>query len=365
MSKERDKKVKRIIQVVIAVFVVGGIIVGAQFGKTKYSSPSDSLKTSGSADNSTANSSTNDDDLFPIKTATRKDCTLAPFLVADKKGFFKEEGLKLVFTGELNDDAVTPSILSGDNDVADTHPNSLALKVYGGSKIKAVGRSIIEPGPEVNPKLRHMRFYVNKDAVAAGVKTWSDLTNYKGNEKLKSAGYTNTCEDFIPNNISDAKGVSRDKFEWITFESDLQKIQALKLGQLDIIGVHPPFFDAAEEAGLTQIADSSEAGLGEATGVYLYYFSDSFIEKNSDKVAAFVRAMTKAQKWANANVEETAKLTSEFIGTEVKGNHYYSETTEINEETIKPWIEDIENSGAIPKGAIKVDDIITHKFEAK
>lgn len=360
MAKERDKKVKRIIQVVIAVFVIGGIIIGAQFGKTKYSSPSDSLETSGSAD-----SSTNDDGLFPIKTATRKDCTLAPFLVADTKGFFKEEGLKLVFTGELSNDAVTPSILSGDNDVADTHPNALALKVYGGSKIKAVGRSIIEPGPEVDPKLRHMRFYVNKDAVAAGVKTWNDLTNYKGNEKLKSAGYNNTCEDFIPNKISDAKGVSRDKFEWITFEEDLQKIQALKLGQVDIIGVHPPFFDAAEEAGLTQIADSSDAGLGEATGVYLYYFSDSFIEKNSDKVAAFVRAMTKAQKWANANVEETAKLTSQFIGTEVKGNHYYSETTEINEETIKPWIEDLENTGAIPKESIKVNDIITHKFEAK
>ncbi|ABR32803.1 ABC transporter substrate-binding protein [Clostridium beijerinckii] len=364
MAIEKEKKVKRVIQAVIAVLVIGGIIIGAQLGKTKYSSPSESLEANSSA-KSDDSTSTSSDDLFPIKTATRKDCTLAPFLVADKKGFFKEEGLKLVFTGELSSDAVTPAILSGDNDVADTHPNALALKVYGGSKIKAVGRSIIEPGPGVDPKLRHMRFYVNKDAVAAGVKTWNDLTNYKGNEKLKSAGYTNTCEDFIPNKISDAKGVSRDKFEWITFETDLQKIEALKLGQVDIIGVHPPFFDAAQEAGLTQIADSSEAGLGEATGVYLYYFSDSFIEKHPDKVAAFVKAMTKAQKWANANVEETAKLTSEFIGTEVKGNHYYSETTKIDEQTINPWIEDLENTGAIPKGAIKVDDIITHKFEAQ
>lgn len=359
MSKENNKNIKRIIQIAIAVIAIGGVVVGAQLGKTKYSSPSDSEDKNSSAASST------DDRLFPIKTPTRKDCTLAPFLVADKKGFFKEEGLKLVFTGELGRDAVTPSILSGDNDVADTHPNTLALKVYGGSKIKAVGRSIIEPGPDVDPKLRHMRFYVNKDAAAAGVKKWSDLADYKPGEKLKSAGYTNTCQDFIPNKISDVNGVSRDKFEWITFETDLQKIQALKLGQVDMIGVHPPFYDAADEAGLVQIADSSDAELGEATGVYLYYFSDKFIEEHPKEVAAFVRAMTNAQKWANANVEETAKLTSEFIETEVKGNHYYSETSKIDEETIKPWIDDLEETGALPKDSIKITDIVTHEFEAE
>ena len=352
MEKNNTKK---IIKAVIAVAVIGCIVIGAQLGKTKYSSPSQS----------DSNDAESDDGLFPIRTATRKDCTLAPFLVADKKGFFKEEGVKLVFTGELNEDAVTPSILSGDNDVADTHPNALALKVYGGSKIKAVGRSIIEPGPEADPRLRHMRFYVNKDAAAAGVKTWSDLSNYKSGEKLKSAGYTNTCEDFLPNKISDVSGVSRDKFEWVTFETDLQKIQALKLGQIDIIGVHPPFFDAADEAGLVQIADSSDADLGEAAGVYLYYFSDNFIQAHPDEVAAFVRAMTKAQKWANANIKETAELTSEFIGTEVKGNHYYSETSKIDEDTIKPWIEDLEETDTIPKDSIKISDIITHDFESE
>lgn len=303
--------------------------------------------------------------LFPIRTSVRYDCTLAPYLVADKLGYFAEEGLALTWTGELPSSEYTTGVLSGEMDFADAHPNELAVKIYGGAKIHAVGRSIIEPGPDVDPRLRHMRYYVTQEAYDAGVKTIADLSDYKPGQTLKSAGWENTCETFILNAALDAKGVDRSKLEWIHFDSDVAKIQALKLKQIDIIGVHPPFFDAAVEAGLVQIGDSSDAGLGESAGVYLYYFSDSFIAEHPDEVAGFVRAMTKAQKWANANLEQTALWTGEFIKQEVKGNHYYSETTEIDESTIRPWIEDLENSGTIPVGAIEVKDIVTHQFESK
>jgi ABC-type nitrate/sulfonate/bicarbonate transport system substrate-binding protein len=304
-------------------------------------------------------------ELFPIKTSTRYDCTLAPYLVADKLGYFEEEGLELVFTPELPSSEYVTGVLSGTNDFADAHPNELALKVYGGADIRAVGRSIIEPPVTEDPRLRHMWYYVTPEAAASGVETLADLENYKEGETLKSAGWPDTCESFILNKALDAKGVPRDKLEWITFDTDLEKIQALKLGQVDIIGVHPPFFDAADEAGLVKVGDSADAALGEATGVYLYYFSNDFIEAHPDEVAGFVRAMTKAQQYANANLEETAQWTGEFIEQEVRGNHYYSETTEIDEATILPWIEDLEQSGTVPEGAIKVEDIITHQFESK
>jgi ABC-type nitrate/sulfonate/bicarbonate transport system substrate-binding protein len=295
----------------------------------------------------------------------RYDCTLAPYLVADKLGFFKEEGLELVFTGELESLEYITAILAGETDFADTHPNSLALQVYGGAQVKAVGRSIIEPDASVDPRLRHMRYYVTREAYDAGVKTLADLAEYKEGERLKSAGDENTCDTFILNKALDRFGVSRDKLEWIAVDSDVAKIQALKLNQFDLVGVHPPFFDAAAEAGLVQIGDSSDADLGETAGVYLYYFSNEFIEKHPNEVAGFVRAMTKAQQWANANLEQTAIWTGEFIGQEVKGNHYYSETTEIDEATVLPWIEDLEKTGTLPVGAVKVTDIITHQFEAK
>lgn len=357
MANVISKNGKKIAGGIVVVLIIIGIIIGARFGQNRSSKSAETV--GGSIANNTSST-----ELFPIKTSTRYDCTLAPYLVADKLGFFKEEGLQLVFTGELTQAEFTPAVLSGANDVADGHPNEIALQVYGGAAIKAVGRSIIEPDKSANPRLRHMWYYVTKEASDAGVKTIADLKNYKTGQ-LKSAGYKDTCETFILNKILDVFGVPRDKLEWITFETDIQKIQALKLKQVDVIGVHPPFYDAANEAGLVKIGDSSDAGLGEATGVYLYYFSDAFIKDHPKEVAGFVRAMTKAQQWANKNLEQTAAWTSEFIKQEVKGNHYYSETTEIDENTILPWIDDLEATGTIPKGEINVSDIITHEFESK
>ena len=237
----------------------------------------------------------------------------------------------------------------------------------GGADIRAVGRSIIVPGPDKDPRLRHMRYFVNARGVDAGVLSIKDLSGWKGSGekgRILSTGTLNTCETFILNAALADQGVSTDKLEWIQFDGDVAKIQALKLDQVDLIGVHPPFYDAAEEAGLTQIGDSADANLGEATGVYLYYFSNGFIRDHPEEVGAFVRALTRAQQYANAHIEETARWTGEFIGQEVKGNHYYSETTKIDEVTVGPWVEDLKKNNLIPKD-FKVTDLLTHQFESR
>lgn len=366
---------KVIIGAIIAVVLVGAVIIGAKLGQTRNASPADAIggvettgtgNTSGDPTQAVTASGTSAaavKELFPLKTHTRKDCTLAPVLVADKKGFFAEEGLKLVFTGELTEAEVLPSILNGNNDFADSHPNGLALKINGGARVIGVERSIIEPAADKNIRLRHMWYYTN---TKSGVKTWADLKNYKTGEKIKVGGWPNSCEDLIANTVFDNLGIQRDRFEWITFETDLERVQALKQGLIDVTMVHPPFYDAAEEAGLVKIGDSSDAGLGEAAGAYLYYFSTDFVGKHPEQVKGFVRAMLKAQKWANANTEQTAKWTGEFIGMEVKGNHYYSETSKINEVSIKPWIDDLLKNGLLKQGDLgsKVTDVITHEFEA-
>jgi ABC-type nitrate/sulfonate/bicarbonate transport system substrate-binding protein len=383
------KNVKFYVIGVIAIVAIIAVIVGAQIGKTKIGSPSE-IEAAANKENTVQQSTAKpaegtaaaateavstaaapastvaaagtiaDEDLIPIRTATRKTCTLAPLLVADKQGFFKEEGLKLVFTGELGANQLLPTILAGQNDLGDAHPNYLAVAVAGGAQVKGVARSIIEPGPNEDPALRHMRWYVNPDST---VKKWSDLKDYNVGKTIKISGTKNSCSEFLPNKISDANGIERSRFEFVTFDKDLQAIQAAKQGVLDIAGIHPTFYKSAEDAGLRQIADSSETGLGEAAGIYLYYFTNEFIAKNPDTVHRFVRAITKAQQWANANRVQTAKWTEEFIGVPVTGNHYYSDTAKINEDHIKPWVEDLENTGVIPKGKVKISDIITHEFE--
>lgn len=299
-------------------------------------------------------------ELFPLKTITMKDCSLAPWLVTEKLGFFAQEGIRIVYTGETQPALVIPSVLKGDNDVAGSHPNTLAVAKAGGAKITGVMRFGIDPPPDLNPRLRHMFWYVNPQKYP-NVKSFADLKNIPG--RLKFSTITNNiCSDFLTNKIADKYGIPRDKFEWVTMP-DIQAIQALKQGLVDVAGVHPPFYKGMEVAGAVKIADTQDTGLGSAAGVGFTYFRDDFINKHPDVVRGFIRAIGRGGAWINAHPELAAQWTSEAIGVPVTGNHYYSPKNDILESEIEPWLRDLEEHKVIPLGKIKVSDLVTHQFE--
>ena len=353
----QGNSVKNWIIGIVILAVVVAIGFGAYKGRTKETSPSDG--TSATASTASAEKKDKDGkDIIKIKTWSRKDCSLAQWLVTDKLGFFAEEGIQLVFTGETQPAQQIPSILNGDNDVSAFHPNTIAVAKAGGAKITGVVRGDIEPGPDVDPARRHMWWFVNPKS---GIKSFADLKNKPG--KIKFSTITkNICADFLGNLIADKYGVPRDKIEWVNMP-DIQAIQALKQGLVDVAGVHPPFYKGMKDSGAVKIADSSDTGLGPAAGVTYYIFTDEFIKKNPDAVKRFARAITKGQKWVNANPEQTAKWTEEAIGVPVTGNHFYAETTKIVESEIDPWIQDLEDNNVIPKGKVTSAGLITHDFE--
>jgi len=299
-------------------------------------------------------------ELFPIKTITRKDCSLAPWLVAEKLGFFTEEGIRIVYTGETQDALIIPSILRGDNDVWGAHPNTIAVAKAGGAGITGVFRGGIDPPPDLSPRLRHMFWYVNPTKYP-NVKSFADLKNLEG--KLKFSTITaNICTDFLTNRILDGNGIPRDKVEWVTMP-DIQAVQALKQGLVDVAGVHPPFYTPMDNSGARKIADSAEVGLGPAAGGTYTYFRDDFITKHPQVVKGFIRAMGRSGAWINAHPELAAKWTSEVIGVPVTGNHYHAPSNEVIESEIEPWIRDLEEHKVIPPGKIKPSDLVTHQFE--
>jgi len=302
-----------------------------------------------------------DKDLFVIKTWTRKDCSVTPWTVADKLGFLAQEGLKFEYTGETQPALQIPSILRGNNDVGAFHPNTIAVAKAGGAKVTAVAQCGLEPtDPKVPEKLRHMFWYVNQQRHPE-VKRFSDLKKIPG--KIKIATITrNICADFETNLLADRYGVPRDKFEWVTMP-DVQAIQALKQGLVDVSEVHPPFYKGMQDAGARKIADTSETGLGASAGLTYHIFRDEFIRQHPREVAAFTRALARAQRWANENPLKAQKLTEEAIGVPVTGNHYYSEVTRIDEKLAVPWIRDLENNHVIPKGKVTTANLVTHDIE--
>lgn len=168
--------------------------------------------------------------------------------------------------------------------------------------------------------------------------------------------------DFNTDVLLTRYNIPREKFEYITMP-DIEGIQALSQGLIDIAIPHPPFFKSAEDLGANIIATSRDLR-GEHAGIYLYYFADNFIEKNPEAVRRFVRSIKKAERWANDNPEQTAKWTEEAIGIPVLANHYYARTSAINDEGIEIWIQGARDSGALEPGAkVKVPDIVTHQFD--
>ena len=296
-----------------------------------------------------------------IKTWTRKDCSLAPWLVTEKLGYFAEEGIKLVYTGETQPSLQVPSLIKGDNDVGSGHPNQYGIAIANGAQITGVVRGGIEPDASVDPKFRHMWFFVNPTKYP-NVKKFADLKNIPGKIKISTIT-TNICTDFLVNTLAEKYGVPKDKFEWVTMP-DIQGIQALKQGLTDVGTAHPPFYKGNLDAGAVKIADSFETGLGSTAGLTFYWFRNDFIKKHPEAVAGFVRAIKRGQRWANAHPVETAKWTEEAIGVPVTGNHYYAEDARIIEKEIEPWIKYMEDNKVIPKGKISSSSIITHQFEA-
>ncbi len=299
-------------------------------------------------------------ELFEIKTWTRKDCSLAPWLVTDKLGYFAEEGVKLVYTGETQGPLQIPSIIRGNNDVGSGHANQYGAAIAGGAPLIAVVRGGIEPAPTYDPKFRHMWWFVNPGKTP-DIKTFADLKKIPGKIKITTAN-KGTCTELLNQKLSEKYGIPKDKFEWVTMP-DIQAIQALKQGLIHVSSVHPPFYKGMLDAGELKIADSSDAGLGSSAGLSFYWFRKEYVQKHPKEVAGFVRAIKKGQRWANANPEKAAKWVEEVIGVPVTGNHYYAEDATIVEKDIEPWIQFLVDNKIAPAGKITAASIVTHQFE--
>jgi ABC-type nitrate/sulfonate/bicarbonate transport system substrate-binding protein len=299
-------------------------------------------------------------DIITLRTSTKKNCTSTPFVVGEAKGIFEKNGLKIEYTGELGSGDALPAVLNGTNDFEGTLPNALATYVAEGAPIKAVTLNQVDPPADKDPKYRHMRFYVSPDI---GVNTLEELKTYKDGGNLTISGRAPSCSSFIPNQIFKNNGLDATRLEYVAFDSDTASIQAVQQGNIDIAGIHPPFYYLAEQEGLVRLADSADSGLGAAAGTSVFYFTDDFIKDNPVAVQRFVTAIKEAQAWTLANETEAIALTAEYIEKEINAVHYYYSGAGFPTELIQPWIDDLVEAGAIEASAVKVEDITAPQFQ--
>jgi ABC-type nitrate/sulfonate/bicarbonate transport system substrate-binding protein len=275
-------------------------------------------------------------------------------------GFFKEEGIEVVYTGELTSAQRFSSMLSGDNDIGGGHPNAIAVARAGGAPLRGVARGDTEPGWDINdPYLVHMWWVSNKNGP---LQTIEDIKNFPGKIKMQSIS-RNQCQEFMTDILLERLGIPKEKIEYILLP-DIEGILALKQGLVDIATPHPPFFKPIQDTGIANVLITSREIAGLEGATTLWAFTDEFIKNNPEAVKRFVKAIKRAERWNNDNPEKSAEWTAEAIGVPVLANHYHSRTGVIDEAGIQVWIDGAIRGGALPPDTpIKPEDFITHEFE--
>ncbi|MDR0813058.1 MAG: ABC transporter substrate-binding protein [Oscillospiraceae bacterium] len=303
-------------------------------------------------------------EIITLRTSTKKNCTSTPWVVGEAQGIFAKHGIKIEYTGEIDD--TLPAVLSGANDLDVDSPGTLALQVAEGTEIVGVGFNQVDPDNDsIDRKYQHMRFYVSPDL---GIKTIEDLKTFNNGGQIKISGVGSAnCLTFIPQQVLVHAGLDPERLSFIGYDSDTAAIQLVEQGDLDIAGIHPPFYYLAEEEGLIQLFDSRDAGLGAATGVEIFYFTKDFVEKNPEAVQRFVDAITEAQQWGLEHPEEAVKLTGEYIGREVNAVHYFFNGSNVSGsdvpgKLIQPWIDALVDFGSLEKDQVKVGDLFDARF---
>ncbi|MDR1978501.1 MAG: ABC transporter substrate-binding protein [Synergistaceae bacterium] len=292
-------------------------------------------------------------ELFLIRSSAQT--VFNEFHVADLLGFYKEEGLKIEFLGLVEGLNKYQMLGQGLIDVADGHPDQVAKARLAGIKVKAVA-----PGMVDHPKYPHVRYFAREDGP---IKSLDDIVG----KKVAIMSYGSCNEGYLKAHLA-KKGVEGEA-EWVVLATGGQQEQALTQGLIDLTTSHPPYGSLAEQAGGNrQIATSWDIFNSSAAGLSIRAFSEDFIQKHPDKLRAFSRAMYKARKWIDANMEKAVPLVSEALGldpTKVSAEwdgRWYAETPGFVKEDIELWFEISESLGYWNHGDLKPEDIYTNEF---
>jgi ABC-type nitrate/sulfonate/bicarbonate transport system substrate-binding protein len=277
------------------------------------------------------------------------------FVVADERGYFKEEGIKAEFVGMVEGLSVYQLLAQGVLDVADGHPNSVAQSRLAGVKVKAV-----IPGMVDSPQYPHVRYIAREDGP---VKSLNDIVG----KKVGITGF-GSCVDGYLKYYLDERGIEGE-VEWVVLPTGGQPEQALTQGRIDLTTSHPPFGHIAILAGGNkQIASSWDILHSPGAGLSIRAFTEEFIEKYPEVTRGFAKAMYRARVWINANMAEAVYLVSDILGVDTASvdvewdGFWYEETPIIQPEYIQIWFDLCEKLGYWNHGDINPEDIYTNEF---
>jgi NitT/TauT family transport system substrate-binding protein len=223
-----------------------------------------------------------------------------PLTVAERKGYFKDEGLEVEIPDFAGGARALQALVGGSADMVSGAYEHTINMVAKKQPIKAV---------VLQMKFSSIALVMSKEK-AATYKTGKDL---KGMKIGVTAPGSST--NMFVNNLLAKAGLKPTDVSIVGVGTGAGAVAAMEKGEIDAIANLDPVLTQLESTGkFVAVADSrTEKGMKEIYGgdyhASVIYITDEFIKKNPNTVQAVVNAMVRADKWiAKSTPQEIVDL---------------------------------------------------------
>jgi NitT/TauT family transport system substrate-binding protein len=222
--------------------------------------------------------------------------------IANAKGFFKEEGLTVQPTTITGGAVAVPMIQSGQLDISQTNYVSTFLAVSQGKKIKLVA-DMYQAGPNtfniMVPGDSPIKTVADLKGKTILVNNLKNVAQLAVTTQLKVAGLTEKDVKFVEKPFPDMGN-------------------AIKAGQADAGWITEPFITANQSAnGFRKLADTM-TGQTEDFPIAGWMASEEWAQKYPKTLAAFQRAIAKAQQLASSDRKEIEAMLPTYTKIDAK-----------------------------------------------
>ncbi len=215
-----------------------------------------------------------------------------PFYVAQEKGFFEEEGIKVELIEIGSFDEFVPALISGEILLAENTADSFIIQSTKETNIKQILRKASIFGVDGIVAIEEIKEIKDLKGQKIAVQTISP-SHFLLLNKLKEVGLSSSDVEILPTNAGDAGA-------------------AFLTGAVDVAVTWEPWLSRASERSNSHVLYSTK---DEPDFIYdILMTRGDLTAKEEEEVKAVLRAWFKALDWIEKNPEETMEIFSKGLG---------------------------------------------------
>lgn len=330
MSEVRGPLAGRGTRVLVLAAVSVGLLAGC-------GSSDDDTATSGTAAASAKKS---------LKLVVPPHAGAAPVFIAEKEGYFTDEGLEVSIEPPASPSATFPALATGEIDALSVSIQSGATVVANGQPFKLIAQQAVG-APN----------YTGVVSNQPDIKTGADLEGKKVGVQVEGAA----C-DLGAKAVMKSQGVDPTKITWVELPRESHGA-AMERGDIDAVcAAEPMITQLKQEQPGTHLVVDSLTGPYDKILLDGYYMRDDFVEENPETVAAFRRALAKGMKVAQADEAQLRATIVEMTGlppelVKEMALPSWGAQVEADPAEVQRVIDSMQEEGALPK-PLKADELV-------